>query len=240
MHNRITKNNIEILTLNFGFVDSPDFIKKSLWWFTKNSKNTEIMMVAAIDNNEIAKDIIDNISCYSARISWKVIKTNTENLFNSYSIKSYGNSLSLSYRLCDKLSSKRKIITSQQMIYPKDTFHKFVSSMEETKVKTINSYFMPKYVQEGLTDFSSNFCDFLARECKKYPINTEDYPPKNLDYSNRAFYENENDKEIEFIDGEVFYMEKDEIEQIEVKNENLDFLMNETITKHSEILERVW
>ena len=35
-------------------------------------------------------------------------------------------------------------------------------------------------------------------------------------------------------------MEKDEIEQIEVKNENLDFLMNETITKHSEILERVW
>jgi hypothetical protein len=240
MHNRTTKNNIEILTLNFGFVDSPNFIKKSLWWFTKNSKNTEIMMVAAIDNNEIAKDIIDNISCYSAGISWKIIKTNTENLLKSYSIKSFGNSLSLSYKICDKLSSKRKIITSQQMIYPKDTFENFVISMEETKVKTINSYIMPKYVQEGLTDFSSNFSEYLARECRNYPINTKDYPPKNLDYSTKAFYENENDKDIEFIDGEVFYMDKDEIEQVEIKDENLEILIDETITKHSEIVERVW
>jgi hypothetical protein len=240
MHSGITKNNIEILTLNFGFVDSPDFIKKSLWWITKNFKNTDIMMIAAIDNNEISDDIFEKISYYSSNISWKIIKTDTKKLFDSYSIKSYGNSLSLSYKVCDKLSSKRKIITSQKIIYPKDTFDNFVISMEHVKVKTINSYFMPKYVQEGLTDFSSNFSEYLARECRKYPINTIDYPPKNLDYSTKAFYENENNKDVEFIDGEVFYMEKDEIEQIEIKNENLDFLINETITKHSEIVERVW
>ena len=61
MHSGITKNNIEILTLNFGFVDSPDFIKKSLWWITKNFKNTDIMMIAAIDNNEISDDIFEKI-----------------------------------------------------------------------------------------------------------------------------------------------------------------------------------
>lgn len=240
MHDRTAKNNIEILTLNFGFVDSPDFIKKSLWWITKNFKNTDIMMVAAIDNNEISKDIIEKISYYSSSISWKVIKTDTQKLFDSYSIKSYGNSLYLSYKICDKLSSKRKIITSQKMIYPKETFDNLAVCIEDKKVKTINSYLMPKYVQEGLTDFSSNFSEYLARECRNYPINTKDYPPKNLDYSTKAFYENENDKDIDFIDGEVFYMEKDEIEQIEIKNENLEILINETITNHSEIVEKVW
>ena len=92
MHSGITKNNIEILTLNFGFVDSPDFIKKSLWWITKNFKNTDIMMIAAIDNNEISDDIFEKISYYSSNISWKIIKTDTKKLFDSYSIKSYGNS----------------------------------------------------------------------------------------------------------------------------------------------------
>lgn len=240
MHNGIKEDNSKILSVNFGFINSPELIKKSLWWISKNFQNKEIIAIGAIDDNNISEEIIEKINYYAANISWKLIKTNSDVLARTYGIDSYGKSLDLSYKVCNKFSSKRKIITSQQIIYPYNVFHSFLNSMENNKIKTINTYFMPKYVQEGLTDLSSNFSEYLAIECRKYPINTKDFPPKNIDYVAKCFYESEQEKEIDFVQGEAFYMEKDEIQQQEIKFENLDLLIDKTIKEDSTILERTW
>ena len=218
MSTRTKENSREILSVNLGFVKSSDHLRKCLWWITKGFTNTTLKVVIAIEDNETSNDIIDVLKACSVRCSWTIIKTKSEHLMETYNLKTYQQSKSLAYKVCDKFCTNKKIVASPQIIYGDNCFKEFADQINNHFVNTMNCYSMPLYVQAGLTDASSNFSSFLMKECFKFPIYSFEYPAKIADYTVKSFYDTEDNKEVKFLNLNCFFLEtNDSCPQIDVE-----------------------
>jgi len=227
----IKKNSKEVLSVNLGFVKSSDHLRKSLWWITRDFTNTTLKVVIAIEDNEKSNDIIDILKACSIRCSWTIIKTKTEHLIETYGLKTYQESKSLAHKICDKFCTNKKIISSPQIIYGDNSFKEFADQINNEFVNTMNCYSMPQYVQVGLTDASSNFSNFLMKECFKFPIYSFEYPAKIADYTVKSFYDTEDNKEVKFLNLNCFFLEtNDSCPQIDVE-------FNQSTIDQSDIME---
>lgn len=225
------ENSREVLSVNLGFVKSPDHLRKCLWWITRDFTNTTLKVVIAIEDNETSNDIIDVLKACSVRCSWTIIKTKTEHLMETYKLQTYQQSKSLAYKVCDKFCTNKKIIASPQVIYGDNCFKEFSDQINNDFVNTMNCYSMPLYVQAGLTDASSNFSSFLMKECFKFPIYSFEYPAKIADYTVKSFYDTEDNKEVKFLNLNCFFLEtNDSCPQIDVE-------FNQSIIDQSDIME---
>jgi len=227
----IKENSREILSVNLGFVKSSDHLRKCLWWITRDFTNTTLKVVIAIEDNETSNNIIDVLKACSVRCSWTIIKTKPEHLMETYNLKTYQQSKSLAYKVCDKFCTNKKIVASPQIIYGDNCFKEFADQINNHFVNTMNCYSMPLYVQAGLTDASSNFSSFLMKECFKFPIYSFEYPAKIADYTVKSFYDTEDNKEVKFLNLNCFFLEtNDSCPQIDVE-------FNQSTIDQSNIME---
>ena len=231
MSTRTKENSREILSVNLGFVKSSDHLRKCLWWITRDFTNTTLKVVIAIEDNETSNNIIDVLKACSVRCSWTIIKTKPEHLMETYNLKTYQQSKSLAYKVCDKFCTNKKIVASPQIIYGDNCFKEFADQINNHFVNTMNCYSMPLYVQAGLTDASSNFSSFLMKECFKFPIYSFEYPAKIADYTVKSFYDTEDNKEVKFLNLNCFFLEtNDSCPQIDVE-------FNQSTIDQSNIME---
>lgn len=231
MSTRTKENSREVLSVNLGFVKSSDHLRKCLWWITRDFTNTTLKVVIAIEDNETSNDIIDVLKACSVRCSWTIIKTKPEHLMETYNLKTYQQSKSLAYKVCDKFCTNKKIVASPQIIYGDNCFKEFADQINNHFVNTMNCYSMPLYVQAGLTDASSNFSSFLMKECFKFPIYSFEYPAKIADYTVKSFYDTEDNKEVKFLNLNCFFLEtNDSCPQIDVE-------FNQSTIDQSNIME---
>lgn len=214
-------SNKEVLSVLLGYGQSPDVIKKSLWWITKELNNSEYNVIA-IDDGKCG-DISKEMNNYVARICPKVIKINNDALLKYYNIDSITKSKKLAYAICEKFSSSKKVYISPRTICYGDLFKSFCDKIEPNKILQMRSYLIPLYVQEAISEYSSNFCKFLVNECKKYPIYNENYPEKSIDYITQGTLDSLDNKEILFSSHECFYLEpknpdpKEHLEKIDLE-----------------------
>jgi len=198
----------EVLSILLGYGQSPDVIKKSLWWISEELNNNEYNVIV-IDDGQCG-DIAKEMSNYVARICPKIININNSALLEHYKIDSIKKSKKLAYAICEKFSSNKRVYISPRSICYGQSFKSFCDQIQGDKVVQMRSYLVPLYVQEAISDYSSNFCKFLADECKKYPIYNENYPEKSIDYITQSTVNSLDGKEILFSEHECFYLESKE------------------------------
>jgi hypothetical protein len=201
-------SNKEVLSILLGYGQSPDVIKKSLWWISEELNNNQYNVIV-IDDGQCG-DIAKEMSNYVARICPKIISINNAALLEHYKIDSIRKSKKLAYAICEKFSSNKRVYISPRSICYGKSFKSFCDQIQDDKVMQMRSYLVPLYVQEAISDYSSNFCNFLANECKKYPIYTENYPEKSIDYITQSTVDSLNNKEALFSEHECFYLEPKE------------------------------
>lgn len=216
------KNNIEILNILMGYAQSTNFLKKSLWWITRElEKNKNKLLI--VDDGECG-DIEEVINYYITRINYKVIKIDNKKLKKVFGIDSLNESKNLGFKICEKFSSNKKIFISPRTICYNYNFNDFVNNINDQNIIQMNTYLIPNYVQEAITEFSSNFCNLLASECKKFPLYTEEYPAKTSDFIVKSFVGEENGKQKVFLNQNCFYLETDkeiESDKIQEIDDNL-------------------
>lgn len=217
-------SNKEVLSILLGYGQSPDFIKKSLWWMSKELNNTEYTVIV-IDDGKCG-NISREVENYVARICSKIIKINNEALLEYYKIDSITKSKKLAYAICEKFSSNKRIYSSPRSICYGKSFKSFCDQINSSdKVLQMRSYLIPTYVQEAISEYSSNFCNFLVKECKKHPIYNENYPEKSIDYITQGSIGSLNDKEVVFSEHECFYLEpKDPDPKEHLETINIEFI----------------
>lgn len=215
-------NNTEILSVIFGYTEDASFLKKSLWWITRDLKNTEAEAIIIDDGS--CGNVKHELEKYEVRIKSKIIKINNSKLLEFYNIDSLQKSVKLSYAICEKFASNKKVFISPRTIAYNYCFKDFVNFMQNDKVITMRTYKIPIHVQVGICEHSSNFNDFLSFECKKYPLYNEYYPAKKLDHITKAYCGSEIDKESIFLDYESYYIYSDEHEKEHLDNINYDLI----------------
>ena len=214
------ENTDQILSVNLGFVHCHKLLQKSLWWITRDYNNKNLKVVLTCENNH--EEILNVLNKYSTRCSWLLVKTTPDYLKSNYNIQSYSQSIRLSYDICNNFCTSKKVISSPQIIFGNNCFKQYVDLIENDSIISMNCFMMPDYVQVGLTESSSNMCEFLAKECRKFPIYNNDYPAKKIDYEVKVFYETELEKTIKFSNFECFYLDND-LNKQNTKQEDIIF-----------------
>ncbi len=213
-------NNGEVLNILMGYAENSSLITKSLWWITRKSSSKKYT-VYVVDDGECG-DLESSLRNYSIRTKYKIIKINNNKLKDYFGISSLKESRNLGFAICEKFSEKRKVFISPRTLCFPFNFDDFVSNMNEEEIIKMNTYLIPKYVQPALSEDAANFCNFLAKECKKHPINTNLFPPLTSDYVTKAYYDESKNKIEKFLEYDCFYIEP-ENEVLSDKIENIDF-----------------
>lgn len=218
------ENNTEVLSILLGYADSAEMLKKSLWWITRDLKNNENQVIVIDDGKcgNIKKET-DN---YLSRVQVKILKVNNDKLFKNFNITSLKQSSKLAYAICDKYASSRKFKISPRTIFYNFPICDFIKNTKNTKVIEMRTFLIPLYVQNAITEYSSNFCSYLANECKKFPIYNEDYPAKKSDLITCSYIDNCENKEKEFLNYDCFYFESNEEEKEHLKEIDLSLIEN--------------
>lgn len=215
-------NNTEVLSIILGYATSSEMIKKSLWWITRDLKNTENEIIVVDDGN--CGDIKKELEKYLSRTMIKIIKVNNDKLFKNFKISSLKQSPKLSYLICEKFSQEKKIRISSKTIFNNFSIVDFAKKINKEKILEMKTFLIPLYIQEAITEYSSNFCNYLAKECKKFPIYDEDYPAKREDFITSGYIGNYQNKEKEFTEYECFYFESNDEEKEHLNEIDLNLI----------------
>jgi len=202
-----SKNSKEPINVCFGYSSSPEWIEKSLWWITRDYNNSRLNCIILDDGK--CNNIESAFLTYISMTNYKILKFNEENLKSIAGITSFSESKNLAYAICNKLTSGIKVNISPKSICYNYFFKDMIEKINENQVLHVKNYMIPKYVHGAITTHSSNFCEYLAKECRKYPIYNESYPAKNVEYVTKAFYNDDKNKEIIFLDYECFNFEEE-------------------------------
>lgn len=233
MSHGTSKDLNEVCSVNLGYVNCVDSLSKSLWWITRDFTSELLKIVLIVDKSENYLNFINVLNNFSSRTSWTLLAIDGKILQTIYQIDSLRHSKSLAYKVCDTFCGPKKIVMSSNLIYGNNGFKSLCDSINHNQVKTCETYMIPKYVQEGLTEMSSNFCEYLAKECRKFPVFTIDYPPKNIDYVPKFFIDNEEDKEVFFTKMEAFYLESDASDLVQIELDIKDDIINKVESRSS-------
>lgn len=213
-------NNGEVLNILMGYAENYSLLIKSLWWITRNltaKKNT----VYVVDDGQCG-DVKYSLENYFVNVNYKIIKINNNKLKEHFGIDSLKESKNLGFAICEKFSGKRKVFISPRTLCFPFNFDDFVSNINEEEIIKMNTYLIPKHVQPALSEDAANFCNFLAKECRKYPINTNSFPPLSSDYVTKAYCDELKNKNEKFLEYDCFYIEPED-EVLSDKIENIDF-----------------
>lgn len=217
MSEEFRTNTGEVLNILMGYAQSDDVLKKSLWWITRNLKKP-FNKVIIVDDGECG-DIYKVIKNYAVRIQHQIIKIDNNKLKNIFNINSLNESKNLGFSICEKFSSDKKIFISPRTLCYNFNFDSFVQNINNNNIIKMQTYMVPKYVQNAMTEHSANFCNLLAKECKKFPLYTQEFPAKTDDFIVKSYIGNNENKEETFLDYDCFYLEPNiEIESDKIKN----------------------
>lgn len=218
-------NDEKVLNILMGYAQCQTSLMRSLWWITRYLTNSENKILIVDDGN--CGNVKSALDAYLARSLYQIIKIDNKKLKDIFGIDSLNESKNLGYAICNKLStSRKKVQISPRSICYSYNFSDFVKNINENNVVKMNTYLIPKYVQPALGKEATNFCNILAAECRKYPLNTETFPPFTEDYITKAYLDNSN-KEEKFLEYECFYLEPEE----EIKSDKINAIDENLIDK---------
>lgn len=223
-------NNKEVLSILLGYAYSEDFVKKSLWWITRDLTN-DLNKVIIVDDGKCG-NIRQQLRDYETRIQYQIIKIDNNLLLQHFNIKSLKESPKLAYAICEKFAEQKRVCVSTRSICFDYSFKNFVEKISKDEVIEMKSYLIPKYIQEAIGEYSSNFCNFLALECSKYPLYEEFFPAKNDNYITRGYCNSKENKNIYFSDYKCYYFQMDDTNEVE-KLENINLNLIDKIIEYS-------
>lgn len=215
-------NNEEILNILMGYAYSENNLKKSLWWITRDFLKKDSKVFIIDDGN--CGNVRRELENHASRIDYQIIKIDNRLLVKNFKINNLDKSPKLAYAICNKFCSGKKIQINSKNICFNKSFKEFAENIDKYKTIEMRTYLVPKYIQSAITDYSSNFCNLLAFECRKYPLYAEDFPAKNENFIVKGYCDSIDDKEKIFLDFESFHFETDQEDTESLENIDLSLI----------------